>query len=104
MSGSHRAPGSGLDRKTPAIIRHVSSKEIPQTGISTYKVQSNDIIVPLSGIEFDCHTARIAARVGELPAKGDRREAHKNGGFDAGALQKVRLIDTLDYLRQLEVV
>lgn len=54
----------------------------PETGVA-YKVQSDDIIIALAGIELDGKATRVARQVRELSTQGDRREADKDWRFDA---------------------
>lgn len=68
-----------------------------------WKVESDDIVVALAGVELDCETSGIASLVRELSTKCDRGESNEGGSSLARTLEEIGLGHIGDVCRGLEV-
>lgn len=57
--------------------------------VSTYKVQSDNIVVSFHGVELDRKSARIPCFIGKLAAERNSRETHKDWRLLSYAGQEV---------------
>lgn len=62
----------------------------------TYPVESNDIVVTLTSVEFDGETTWVTGSIWELTTDGDSRESKEEGSLAANAGKEVRLLYRLD--------
>lgn len=59
----------------------------------TYKVQSHNVIVSLTGVELDRKAPWISRLIGKLSAQSHSREADKDWSSHASRPQEIRLQD-----------
>jgi hypothetical protein len=55
------------------------------------EVESNNVIVSFTGVEFDSKASWIAGKIWKFSSQGDGRISEENGCLDSGTSQEVRL-------------